>query len=562
MYSVDKLKKNFQLKENEKMNIYLTGSRVYGTHSESSDFDFYIIISDDYFKILKDSKIPNWNYDLKLDYQCLYHEDSNINLYSYSCFFEKVEENWLQSLMCLYLPKEFILQEDFKFQPKIYYRRLGKSVIGEAGKHFEMARRKWNKNSIYSCKKYIIHSIRDFLFGIQIVKKKEIVNYREANDFYYEILKLKLEDWKDYEEIYHPIYQKLKDEFEKIILFSDEKMSLLKFLSDHELDDLRLYFSLKIEKDEKLELYHISIMNESPLNYNIVKECNGVILDNNMCIICHPMPYLFPFNHHNVPRINWNNCTVILDEDYEYINFFYHKEILLSKSNCIIHGEEKQNILNLFEKNKFLFPKEKDLTFVFLRKNELFWIYSIVDMNGKENKIEKYIEKYQWKSKEIIFENVKNIDYLYLESNSLDPLKYKGYIVQDSNFNRFRIESSQFTSLKSLMNNEYSDFYYLDILRLGIDIQMKNNNMDKFENIFDHIYEKIENFYQKNLTLEPKIFTKNLKEFVEEFPTSFQLDLGKLLSKGKKLGYKSFKILLKHVNVKELKNIFFSKNGW
>jgi predicted nucleotidyltransferase len=171
--------------ENEDYNIYLTGSRVYGTNTEKSDYDFYIIVSDEYFK-----KISKKNSNLgEEEYECLYFgDDINVNLYSKSLFQRKLNENWLQSLMCVYSEKENCLMRKFEFEFEIYFRKLGRSVIGEAGKHYEMARRKWDQENPYQSEKYLIHSFRDFMFGIQIAKDFKIVDYKCANDLYFEIM--------------------------------------------------------------------------------------------------------------------------------------------------------------------------------------------------------------------------------------------------------------------------------------------------------------------------------------------------------------------------------------
>jgi hypothetical protein len=154
------------------MNVYQSGSRVYGTATPDSDYDFYVIITDEHFKTLdqlyKQRKTQNltdilpfdgqwteFKYEDQIDsgegYKCLYVNDAqlsiNINLYSKSTFITKLEGNWLQSLMIIYSPPKHIWRSDFKDkisadQVPIYYQRLIVSVVGEAGKHFDMAKRK------------------------------------------------------------------------------------------------------------------------------------------------------------------------------------------------------------------------------------------------------------------------------------------------------------------------------------------------------------------------------------------------------------------------------------
>jgi dephospho-CoA kinase len=101
-----------------------------------------------------------------------------------------------------------------------------------------MARRKWNekdKEIIYKCKKYIIHSIRDLLIGIQIIKYEKIIDFKIANQYYYKIMNYNDDDdndnnnnndnkernWNFYDKIFYQIYNNLKNEFESLCIIKN-----------------------------------------------------------------------------------------------------------------------------------------------------------------------------------------------------------------------------------------------------------------------------------------------------------------------------------------------------
>jgi predicted nucleotidyltransferase len=143
---------NFDKKE--KYNIYLTGSRIYGTNNENSDYDFWVIVKKDYFIKLKKKfillnndeennnnnndnkkiKITEKNNDNKNEfYECIYlNNNININLYEKKLFKKNLKNNNLQSLMSYFSEENNILKLDFSFKNKfsIKYRKLGRSVIG------------------------------------------------------------------------------------------------------------------------------------------------------------------------------------------------------------------------------------------------------------------------------------------------------------------------------------------------------------------------------------------------------------------------------------------------
>ncbi|KAF0977541.1 hypothetical protein FDP41_003533 [Naegleria fowleri] len=398
-----------------KANVYQTGSRVYGTAKPNSDYDFFVIISDDDYLQLdthyrnkrKNNSLSletasttrhdvfnnQWyysgitfeegEYDVRKNedslfgdgfiegYQCLFLSflmadnevaELNVNLYKYSTFKAKLDENWLQALMCIYLPPQHVWQLDFPelhTDTKIYFRKLIVSVVGEAGKHFQMARRKWNsfdkdtkdeKNgsiiSNYQEKKYIAHTFRDLLFGKQIATYLRIVDYTEANAIYYEIMSSfpNEKSWTSFEKEYYPRYHSLKDEFNEITkkddLVSEQEykmngsfaLALLRKLKGDIstfIELLRLYFSIESQtwKEKGVQYVFVKGVEESPNYSKIVQEVfYGMILfkqerpeliskENEIfseCeILCKPPNKIIPYSNAFSYKIsNWKKSVV------------------------------------------------------------------------------------------------------------------------------------------------------------------------------------------------------------------------------------------------------------
>ena len=69
----------------------------------------------------------------------------NVTIYVKSYFKEKLEENYLQFLMILFLPKEKIILEREIFNFEIEYSKLELSVIKESNRHLHSLEKRYMK---------------------------------------------------------------------------------------------------------------------------------------------------------------------------------------------------------------------------------------------------------------------------------------------------------------------------------------------------------------------------------------------------------------------------------
>jgi hypothetical protein len=540
--------------ENEDYNIYLTGSRVYGTNTEKSDYDIYMIVSDKYFK-----KFSKKNSNLgEEEYECLYFgENLNINLYSKSLFQKKLNENWLQALMCFYSEEENCLMRKFEFEIEICFRKLGRSVIGESGKHYEMARRKWNQENSYNSKKYLVHSFRDFMFGIQIAKVFKIVDFKCANDLYFEIMNESLlftsyqemVEWEKYDEKYHKVYETLKEKFQDLVIWKDENMNIIDFIMSNDIQLLKLYFSIHVNKSGN-NLILTSDLIESPRNYKLVRQCEGIILNNKSEIKCNPLERFYSHQDHNVAKIDLKSSKVFYNFDFMLINLYFDEEWKFSTRNEI--GDSK--ILKKFEaifKQNFNFPEEQNLTFVFtFRKEDSFikmeeYIYLFAVKKEKEMETSFFASKYKWKEIPVIYKSIKNLDFLFSISFSLDPLKYSGFIVMDDEFNRLQVDSTTFTSFNNLLKRKNENFSTLDLMRSDPNLKIKKLIPLNFQLKYIKFVDFLQTYYDSLVDLDFKNFAKKVKD-----------DFKKIFLKMKKNNISNVKDYLKTTSTKEIEILF------
>ena len=104
------------------------GSRVYGTFSEKSDYDFIYVVNDDMIQDLDD--------------QYQFH-DENISVYGLSKFQEMLDSHHIAALECYFLPKDFIYHCNHRFQFKLDLAKLRKSISEKTSHSWVKAKKKF-----------------------------------------------------------------------------------------------------------------------------------------------------------------------------------------------------------------------------------------------------------------------------------------------------------------------------------------------------------------------------------------------------------------------------------
>jgi predicted nucleotidyltransferase len=180
--------------------IYNYGSRVYGTETNDSDYDYIIVVQN----------------GIKIESQ---HQGLiNYTIYSESSFKESLLNHEISCLECLFLPKKFI-SIDYHFDFKLDLHKLRNSISQKASNSWVKANKKMTiekDKDIWSGKKSLFHSLRILNFGIQIATTGIITDYHAANHLWTEISEDGNQSWDHFSAKYKKIYNQLKSEFREI----------------------------------------------------------------------------------------------------------------------------------------------------------------------------------------------------------------------------------------------------------------------------------------------------------------------------------------------------------
>jgi hypothetical protein len=200
------------------LNIYVIGSRVYGTHTEASDFDFMIVVSNtaqlpepcitehgEWISHEEDGdnmSFKAYKTDSTVRQMMMYRSDNiDMTLYTVDMFQYALDRCIVSFLECVslkYIKDEslrnsVLLLEKHDFIPPGFLKQdennkltvLRRSISGEVDHSFVKAKKKViNEHKILQGRKALFHSLRVALFGLQIAKHGYIVDFSEANGLY------------------------------------------------------------------------------------------------------------------------------------------------------------------------------------------------------------------------------------------------------------------------------------------------------------------------------------------------------------------------------------------
>lgn len=195
------------LKEDQLVSVYQYGSRVYGTASWASDWDFIVVANS------------------SIDGQEFRNGDYNIHVYTPDTFQRNVDEHKIHALECIFAPKEFVLVDKRAWTFKLDRSKLRHELSAKSSNSWVKCKKKLTVEvgQEYIGVKSLFHSLRLVIFGIQIAQQGRITDYGAANkhwleiDNYYEGMKASgVYDWEILKAHYQPIYNQLCSEFRKV----------------------------------------------------------------------------------------------------------------------------------------------------------------------------------------------------------------------------------------------------------------------------------------------------------------------------------------------------------
>jgi predicted nucleotidyltransferase len=195
--NIEDILKAAKMHKSRAFNIYLFGSRVYGTNSEDSDWDIIIVGNNSVESI-----------EIK-------HELYNIHVYTPKKFKEDLDWHTPKNLECIFAPDWAKLKEDIKFELKIDHSKLRHATSHVSSNSWIKAKKKLLVADEYKIGvKSLFHAIRIPMFSEQIATFGCIVDFQCANWIWNRIIE-KEWVWEDLHKEFRELHKSVLTDFRK-----------------------------------------------------------------------------------------------------------------------------------------------------------------------------------------------------------------------------------------------------------------------------------------------------------------------------------------------------------
>lgn len=226
---------------------YCRGSRVYGTYIEGvSDEDYLYVVPDCYSEFLSqfprgigqytasDGSRYNGYIDLdgdlvvgsKLpDIQCDYE------FVTESTFLEMIDNNDIVALEAIFVPNGLwygLTEKHFEYcnRFELDLWKLRENVSSICSNSWVKCKKKLTVEKDYNprvAQKSLFHSLRIYMFGIQIAENGKIVDFGCAKDLWHDISKVENPQWEYYKATYQKKFNELRSKLVKLCPRPEEK---------------------------------------------------------------------------------------------------------------------------------------------------------------------------------------------------------------------------------------------------------------------------------------------------------------------------------------------------
>jgi len=189
----------YKMNPQDIVGFYNFGSRVYGTSTCKSDYDFVIIFKSD--------KDENFLYE---------SNDIDIHFYSIIAFEKLLQNHDIMALEIYFCTKPII---EYVTYLELDWVKLRSSISGKSSNSLIKAFKKitLDEEDSYIGIKSLFHSLRIMEYGIQIANNFKIIDFQASNKYWKDILKrLESEELIDIYEFYKLEHKKLKKEFKAV----------------------------------------------------------------------------------------------------------------------------------------------------------------------------------------------------------------------------------------------------------------------------------------------------------------------------------------------------------
>lgn len=319
-------------------------------------------------------------------------------------------------------------------------------------------------------------------------------------------------------------------------------LEIQKYLQNNTLEQLETELGIKHNRHSKYPNLVLLKYDQikSPTYHPIVRECRGIILDedDNWKVISYPFKRFYNYGQNNAEKaIDWATAVVQEKADGSMLQLFnYRSEWLVATSgkadaSGIVNGYDftfEQLFWRIFDSldYKLSILLDNNSTYIF----ELCSIYNKVVVEYKEPKLVllgyRDLFTYGEASYNSLITLAKCLNYEVVKQYPLNNLQQilfylkttkgnelEGLVVVDNNFNRIKIKSEEYVALHHIRSNTNTPIALLEVIRKGETEELLTyfKEFTKEINELDTKYKKLTRLI--NRVWAVKVYISDRKEF-------------------------------------------------
>lgn len=156
--------RRLDLKDEEVLNVYLMGSKLWGNASAKSDWDFLIVHG-------------HW----KNPSSSLHSLDIDATVLTKEEYLQRLNEHHFLEVITLYLPAPFVWKEAYKAMQTDRFtwdpKKLEAAVVEELDRDWRMTKKCFEKKNVLKGKKIIVHAMRMLEIAVQLAENQKVTNW-------------------------------------------------------------------------------------------------------------------------------------------------------------------------------------------------------------------------------------------------------------------------------------------------------------------------------------------------------------------------------------------------
>lgn len=174
--------------------VYNRGSIIYGTNTENSDIDFLVVVDPEFELPEEFNEYKTKGYGHRDIQYNIFIDNCDFIFYTTNEWFPKVMHGDIIAWECACLPKKFIHKEYVKLMMSTNPLQLRKDVYEYLELYYMVASNHFQNKEFKDWKKQLWEVIKYAKLANQIIENHKIVNFKEAN---YEYKQLVENDYED-----------------------------------------------------------------------------------------------------------------------------------------------------------------------------------------------------------------------------------------------------------------------------------------------------------------------------------------------------------------------------